>query len=77
MSKKESPKPIPAYRIYSVTEKEDGSTTWAEIGAAWRHKDGKGFNLSFKARPLSDAQIVLREPKPKKVEDSASAREAA
>jgi hypothetical protein len=77
MSKNESAKPVPAYRIYSVAEKEDGSTTWAEIGAAFKHKDDKGFNLVFKARPLSDAQIVLREPKPKKVDDTASAKEAA
>ena len=76
MSKKAT-KSVPAYRIYSVTEKEDGSTAWAEIGAAFRHKDSKGFNLVFKARPLADAQVVLREPKPKKVEDTASAREAA
>ena len=77
MSKKETTKPVPAYRIYSVSEKEDGSTSWAEIGAAFRHKDAKGFNLVFKARPLSDAQIVLREPKPKKVEEPASAKVAA
>lgn len=78
MSKKENTKPLPAYRIYSVTEDEDGGTSWAEIGVVWKkHKDGKGFTLDFKARPPVDAQIVLREPKPKKVEDTASAKEAA
>ena len=52
---------IPAYRIYSVTEKDDGSTSWAEIGVVWKkHKDGKGFTLDFKSRPPVDAQIVLR-----------------
>lgn len=71
MSKNLNAKPVPAYRIYSVLEKENGSTSWTEIGAAWTHKDGKGFNLDFKAHPFANAQIVLREPKPKKVEDTA------
>jgi hypothetical protein len=57
-------KAAPAYRIYSVT-KEDNKTVWAEIGAAWKHKDGKGLNLQFKALPLPKGEIVLREPKPK------------
>jgi hypothetical protein len=78
MSKRENTKPVPAYRIYSVTEKEDGSTSWAEIGVVWqKHKDGKGFTLEFKSRPPVNAQIVMREPKPKKVEDMDSAKEAA
>jgi len=77
MSKKENKKPIPSHRIYSVVEKDDGTSDWTEIGAAWKHSDGKGFSLTFKARPLADAQIVLREPKPKKVETKAFEQEAA
>jgi hypothetical protein len=78
MSKKENAKPVPAYRIYSVTEKDDGSTSWAEIGVVWqKHKDGKGFTLNFKSRPPADVQIVMREPMPKKVENSDSAKAAA
>ena len=77
MSKKLN-KPVPAYRIYSVTEDADGGTSWAEIGVVWKkHKDGKGFTLDFKTRPPADAQIILREPKPRKVEDTASVEEAA
>lgn len=57
-------KAAPAYRIFCVT-KEDEKSVWQEIGAAWKHKDGKGLNLQFKALPLPDGEIVLREPKPK------------
>jgi hypothetical protein len=56
---------VPAYRIFSVT-KQDDKSVWQEIGAAWKHKDGKGLQLQFKALPLPDGEIVLREPKPKK-----------
>ncbi|MEI9990186.1 MAG: hypothetical protein WDM86_09120 [Rhizomicrobium sp.] len=56
-------KKLPSYRIFSVT-KDGEKSVWCEIGAAWKHKDGKGFNLQFKARPLPDGEIVLREPKP-------------
>ena len=67
MSKtKTETKAAPAYRIFSVTKAEGKDAVWQEIGAAWKHKDGKGLNLQFKALPLPDGEIVLREPKPKK-----------
>jgi hypothetical protein len=50
----------PTHRIYSVTKNGDSKANWQEIGAAWPHKDGKGFNLKFTARPLDGAEIVLR-----------------
>jgi hypothetical protein len=53
----------PAYRIYSVFKPEGKKAIWQEIGAAWAHDDGLGFNLSFGARPLVGADIVLRAPK--------------
>jgi hypothetical protein len=61
-------KASPAYRIFSVTKVEGKESLWQEIGAAWKHKDGKGLSLQFKALPLPEGEIVLREPKPK-VED--------
>ena len=63
MSNDNTTKTRPTYRIYSVTKNGDRKANWQEIGAAWPHKDGKGFNLTFAARPLDGAQIVLREPK--------------
>ena len=63
MSNETNPKARPTHRIYSVTKNGDSKANWQEIGAAWPHKDGKGFNLKFTARPLDGAEIVLREPK--------------
>lgn len=56
-------KQLPAYRIYSVFKPQGKKALWQEIGAAWAHDDGLGFNLSFGARPLEGADVVLRAPK--------------
>lgn len=53
----------PTYRVYSVFKPEGKKAVWQEIGAAWAHEDGQGFNLTFGARPLEGADIVLRLPK--------------
>ena len=66
MSSKQTAKTLPAFRVYSVARNGEKKASWAEIGAAWRHKDGKGFNLQFAARPLEGAAIVLRTVEPKK-----------
>ena len=65
MKKQTKTKALPAYRIYSVSEKEGAKSSWFEIGAAWAHADGEGFGLQFGALPLPGAEIVLRKPKPK------------
>jgi len=61
MSNTKSAKTLPAYRIYSVITKGE-KPVWQEIGAAWKHKDGKGLGLQFKALPLPGAEVVLRVP---------------
>ena len=66
-------KALPAYRIYSVSNGGE-KAVWAEIGAAWKHKDGKGLTLQFKALPLEGAQTVLREPTAKKEPAKSSRR---
>ena len=73
MSKKtETAKKLPAYRIFAVSKGEADKSVWQEIGAAWKNKDGKGFNLQFKALPLPEAEIVLREPKTNTAEATSS-----
>jgi hypothetical protein len=40
---------------------------WLEIGAAWPHRDGKGYGVMLNFIPRSpDAELVIRaiEPKP-------------
>jgi hypothetical protein len=51
----------PSARAYIVTDAKDASkkASWLEIGAAWTHKDGKGFDILLKANPV-DGRIVLR-----------------
>ena len=52
----------PTHNVFTVEdrgEKED--PFWLKIGAAWAHKDGKGFNITLSALPL-DNRLVLREP---------------
>ncbi len=67
MSNKQTAKTnLPSHRIYSVSNTGSKKAAWQEIGAAWPHKDGKGFNLQFAARPLEGAALVLRAPLPKK-----------
>ena len=66
MSNDSNTKARPTHRIYSVTKNGDSKANWQEIGAAWAHKDGKGFGLKFTARPLDGAEIVLRTATAKK-----------
>ena len=68
MSNKQTAKALPTHRIYSVSKLNEDKSAWAEIGAAWPHKDGKGFNLTFSARPLEGAQVVLRVATAKKAD---------
>ena len=52
----------PSHRVYAVTKTGEKSR-WNEIGAAWSHADGQGFNLKLDYLPLNGAEIVIREPK--------------
>ena len=49
----------PTHIAYQVRERENQDSIWTRIGAAWQHKDGKGFNISVEAMPL-DGRITLR-----------------
>ena len=55
----------PTPRIDAVTQGKDDKSNWLDIGAAWPHKDGDGFNLRFDQFPLGGAEIVIRKAKPK------------
>jgi len=46
------------YVAYHVTESEKGKYR-SNIGVAWIHKDGKGFNADIHCMPL-DGKIVFR-----------------
>jgi hypothetical protein len=48
----------PTHIAYQVRE-GDKKGYWTRIGAAWPHKDGKGFNIQLDCIPL-DGKISLR-----------------
>ena len=49
-----------AFAVENFTKDDKEKSSWKEIGVAWAHKDGKGFDLNIKLMPLS-GRIVLRE----------------
>lgn len=54
----------PSHRCFVVEDREGANgkeAYWLPIGAAWPHKDRKGFNLQLSALPASGGRIVLRE----------------
>ena len=55
----------PTHRVYAVIINKEGAAkgAWLEVGAAWPHRDGKGYNLKLDAIPRSsDAQLVNVSP---------------
>jgi hypothetical protein len=58
---------------YVVTRREGKDDWWTQIGTAFEHTDGKGWNLVLQALPLPGAdgecKIVLRPPKAEREDD--------
>ena len=52
----------PTYQAYTVVKREGQDDFWLNIGAAFMHQDGDGFNIVLQALPI-DGKIVLRPPK--------------
>ena len=52
----------PAYQAYAVVKREGQDDFWLNIGAAFAHQDGNGFNIVLQAMPIG-GKIVLRVPK--------------
>lgn len=55
-------KKTPALIAYHVPQPSPGreKSHWTRIGAAWDHKDGKGFTLQLDLIPVTEGRIVLR-----------------
>jgi hypothetical protein len=54
-----TPAKAPSHIVYQVRDREGGKGFFTRIGAAWPHKDGKGFNIQIESVPL-DGRITLR-----------------
>lgn len=50
----------PMYRAYTLVEREHEKPFWLNVGVAFVHKDGKGYNLILQALPLT-GKLVLRQ----------------
>jgi len=49
----------PSHIAYQVRDREGGKGFFTRIGAAWPHKDGKGFSVQLEVVPL-DGRITIR-----------------
>lgn len=58
----------PAYRAYTVVKREGKEDFWLNIGVAFAHEDGEGFNLLLQAMPF-DGKLVLRSYKEDEAEE--------
>jgi hypothetical protein len=58
MAERETTKPT--HRVYTVIRREGQDDYWLNIGLAFPHRDGNGFNIVLQALPL-DGKIVCRE----------------
>ena len=58
MAERETTKPT--HRAFTVIRRDGQDDYWLNIGLAFPHKDGNGFNVVLQASPL-DGKIVLRE----------------
>ncbi len=54
-----------SHAAFSVREREGKKSRWTEIGVAFAHRDGKGFDILFDVVPLN-GRITLRVPGDKK-----------
>lgn len=50
----------PTFRVYSVIPREGKDDYWLNLGLAFPHQDGKGFNVMLQAFPINP-KLVLRE----------------
>jgi hypothetical protein len=51
----------PTHEVFAVKNGAEGEKAfWTKIGAAWPHKDGKGFSLKLAVYPADGQTIQLR-----------------
>ena len=63
-------------RVYAVIERPKQDDFWLNIGAAYPHEDGNGFNIILQALPLhGNAKLVLRTYEPEATDAEAGKAE--
>lgn len=61
----------PTYNVYIVTEVNEQSSEWTQIGVAFAHGKGNGLNIVIKPGLSVSGRLVLLEPKEKSQEQGA------
>ena len=69
---KKNDKSSPSHVVYQVRDRENDKAIWTRVGAAWRHQDGKGFNVQLSAYPVG-GRLTIREPLPEGESEGAQA----
>jgi len=65
------------YRVYSIIQRPKQDDYWLNIGVAFPHEDGQGFNVLLQALPIhGDGKLVLREYDPKEHQADEQAKQA-
>ena len=54
----------PSHIAYSIRQRDGKDSKWTEIGVAFPHKDGKGYDILFDVVPLS-GRLTIRVQEPK------------
>ncbi len=49
------------YHVKDIENNDDSRSIWTKIGAAWPHKDGKGWNITLDGLLPLDGRLVMRE----------------
>ena len=52
----------PAYHIYTVKDGKKEQSYWTKVGAAFPHKDGKGFDIVLDALPVDGRLTAPHSP---------------
>lgn len=63
----------PSYTAFTVVKREGAEDFWLNIGAAFMHQDGDGYNVVLQALPIN-GKIVLRLPKTDDKDDAERAK---
>lgn len=65
------------YRVYTIIERPKQDDYWLNIGVAFPHDDGQGFNVILQALPLhGNGKVVLRAYDPDKDDGDSTAKPA-
>jgi hypothetical protein len=76
MTDKETAGKKPDYLAYNVTENREGKGFFNKVGAAWEHRDGKGYDIQLDSVPVN-GRVTLREMRENHMQEQSQVEPAA